>query len=143
MITADFGSEFVSEKCKKKCKESGVTLTFSSPYHHQANGVAEKAVGTCTSLWNKAIESKQCPHTALWTYRITPLGDQLPSPYEPLFGRKPRPLLTNIKSALQSKHPDRDAHQEANQRMQTRQAALYNTKASHNKRAFRCMYGTR
>lgn len=32
-LTADFGSQFVTEMFKKKCEESGITLTFSSPYH--------------------------------------------------------------------------------------------------------------
>ena len=98
------------QKFKKICKESGEILTLSSPHHHQANGLAEKAVSTCKSLWKKAIESKQCPHTALWMYRITPLGDPSPSPYEHLLGGKPRALVPNSKSALQSKHPDNDAH---------------------------------
>ena len=79
-LTADFGCQFVSEMFKKKCEESGITLTFSSPYHHQTNGVAERCVGTTKSLWKKAAENNQCPETALWMYRITPLDDHLPSP---------------------------------------------------------------
>ena len=70
-LTADFGSQYVSEMFRKKCKESGITLTFSSPYHHQANGAAEWCVGTTKSLWKKAVEDNQCPETALWMYRIT------------------------------------------------------------------------
>lgn len=46
VLTADFGSQFVSEMFKKKCEQSSITLTFSSPYHHQANSVAENSVGT-------------------------------------------------------------------------------------------------
>ena len=116
--------------------ECGITLTFSSPYHHQANSIAEKSVGTCKSLWKKAIESKQCPDTAFGMYRITPLDDQLPSPYKLLYGRKPRSLLSNSKSALQSKHPYNDEHQEAKLRKQTRQADYYNRsgRASRDKR---------
>ena len=120
MITADFGSQYVSEEFKKKCEQSGITLTFSSPYHHQANSIAEKSVGTCKSLWKKVVESKQCPDTVLWMYRITPFDDQLPSPYELLYGCKPRSLLPNNKSALQSKHANKEEHQEANLRKQTR-----------------------
>ena len=134
MITADFGGQYVSEEFTKKCEQSGITLTFSSPYHHQTNSIAEKSVGTCKSLWKKAIECKQCLDTALWMYRITPLDDQLPSPYELLYGRKPRSLLPNSKSALQSKHPNNDEHQEANLRKQTRQADYYNRRASRDKR---------
>ena len=48
-LTTDFGSQFVSEMFKKKCEESVITLTFSSPYHHQANSVAERCVGNTKS----------------------------------------------------------------------------------------------
>ena len=95
----------MSVRClTKKCEESGVTLTFSSPYHHQANGVAERCVGTTKALWKKAAENNQCPETALWMYRITPLDDHLPSPYELLYGRKPRSPLPTSNLALQSRH---------------------------------------
>ena len=56
MTTADFWSQYISEKFKKKCEQNGITLTFSSPYHHQANSIAEKSAGTCKSLWKKAVE---------------------------------------------------------------------------------------
>ena len=49
-LTADFGSQFVSEMFKKKCEQSGIAVIFSSRYHHQANSVAEKSVGTIKSL---------------------------------------------------------------------------------------------
>ena len=89
-LTADFGSQLVSEIFKKKFKESGITLTFSSPYHHQANGVAERCVGTTNSLWKKAAENNQCPEAAMWMYRMTPLDDRLPSSYMSSFmGRSP------------------------------------------------------
>ena len=133
-LTADFGSQYVSELFKRKCDESGVTLTFSSPYHHQTNGVAEKCVGTTKSLWKKAVENNQCPETALWMYRITPLDDHLPSPYELLYGRKPRSPLPTSNLALQSKHPSNGAHQEANFQKQTKQAEFYNKRASCDKR---------
>ena len=73
VTTTDFGRQFVSEGFKKKCEQSGITLTFSSPYHHQANSSAEKSVGTSKSIWKKAMKNKQCPHTALWMYWITSL----------------------------------------------------------------------
>ena len=64
-IITDFGSQFVSENFKKNCQQSGITLIFSSPYHHQTNSVAERNVGICKALWTKALESKQCPYTAM------------------------------------------------------------------------------
>ena len=78
-IISDFGSQYVSERFKTKCKQSGITLCFSSPYHHQANSLAERTVGTCKSLLRKALEKDECPYTALWMYRTTPLDSQIPS----------------------------------------------------------------
>ena len=53
-IIADFASQYVSEHFRLKCKQSGITLTFSSPYHHQGNSMAERRVDICKQLWTKA-----------------------------------------------------------------------------------------
>ena len=123
-IVADFGSQFISERFKTKCEQSGIALNCSSPYHHQANSLAERAIGTCKSLLIKALEEKECPYTALWMYRTTPLSDQMPSPHELVFGRKPQTTLPSSRSALKSKHPDDDLHQEANQTRQERASSI-------------------
>ncbi len=135
VIQADFGSQYISEEFKARCNESGITFLFSSPYHHQTNSLAEKTVGICKTLWKKAIENKHCPYTAIWMHRVTPLGDQLPSPHELLFGRKPKLLLPSSKGTLQSSHPHNDEHQEANKRRQERQSMFYNRKAGPDKKA--------
>ena len=46
-IIADFGSQYISKRFGSKCVQSGITLHCSSPYHHQANSLAERAIGTC------------------------------------------------------------------------------------------------
>lgn len=69
-------------------------------------------------------------------YRITPLDDHLPSPYELLFGGRPKSMLPSSESSLQSQHPNKDCHLEANLRKQTKHSAFYNTKTSPDKRAF-------
>ena len=51
IIIADFGSQYISQKFKDNYAKSGVTIIFSSPYHHQANNLTERAVETCKSLW--------------------------------------------------------------------------------------------
>ena len=128
-IISDFGSQYVSEGLKGKCEQSGITLYFSSPYHHQANSLAERTIGTCTSLLRKALEKG-----ALSMYRTTPLDSQIPSPYELLFGRKPQTTLPSARSALKSKHPYDELHQEANQKRQEKQAEFYDRKAGNDKR---------
>ena len=134
MMVADFRSRSVSKEFKEKFKQSNITPIFSSPYHHQANSLAEKSVGTWKSLWKKALATKQCPHAAIWMHRITPIDSHLP--YELPYGRKPTSLLPSGKSALQSKHPDSDKHLESNVQRQIQQAKFYNKTADHDKQAF-------
>ena len=133
-ITSDFGPQYISEHFRAKCQQSGITLDCSSPYHHQANSLAENAIGTCKSILKKAIESNQCPYTAIWMYRTTPLDNQMPSPYELLFGRKTQTTLPTSRGSLKSKHPHNDAHQEANQQRQMKQAESYNAKVGNDRR---------
>ncbi len=138
-ILADCGPQYISDKFKKKCELSNITLKFSSPYHHQANSVAERAVGTVKALWKKAVEEKSCPYTAIWMYRITPLDHNLPSPFELLYGRKPKSLLPTAKGSLKSQHPEDEVHQEENRAKQERQQVFYNKKASPDKEVFNNM----
>ena len=111
-----------------------VTITFSSPYHHQTNSPADRAVGICKSLWKKAVESNKCPYTALWMYRVTPLDNHLPSLYELLYGHKPKSLIPSSKKNLQSRHPDNENNQEKNYERQPRQGDTYDRKAGIDKR---------
>ena len=110
VIIADFGTQYISVKFKDSCTKSGITLTFSSPYHHQANSVAEGTVETCKSLWKKAVEGSKCPYTAVFMYRVTPLDNNMPSSFELLFGRKPRTLMPSSKKNLQSRYSDNVNH---------------------------------
>ena len=70
-IIADFGSQYISERFRSKCEQSGIILHCSSSYH-----LAERAIGTCKSLLRKALEESECPYAALWIYRSTPLDNQ-------------------------------------------------------------------
>ncbi len=129
-IMADFGSQYTSEEFKRRCKEMNISITYSSPYHHQTNSVAERAIGTVKHLWKKSKENKA---TALWMYRITPLDDHLPSPYEMLFNRKPRSFLPTTEGRHRSRHPRVDHHLQHNEKRQKDQARFYNAKASHDR----------
>ena len=133
-IIADFGTQYISTKFKDNCTNSEITLTFSSPYHHQANSLAEHAIGSCKSLWKKAVEGSKCPYTAVWMYRVTPLDNNMPLPFELLFGRKPKTLMPTSKKTLQSQHKDSIVHQEENHLKQQRQAEVYDKKAGTDKR---------
>lgn len=124
-IQADSGTQFTSEPFKRKCKEAGIDILYSSPYHHQTNSLAERTIGTVKSLWKKADKEGKDKITALWMYRVTPLDNNLPSPYELLFGRKPKTMLPQAKTQLASRHPESDQHLASNQQRQHDQKKYY------------------
>ena len=132
VIVADYGTQYTSEDFRKKCEDCNIELKFSSPYHHQANSVAERTIGTLKHLWKKSEQDGQAITTALFMYRTTPLSDDLPSPYELLFGRKPVVFLP--RSAWGLPHPNHDKHVESNQKRQQGQAYYYNQRHLSDKR---------
>ncbi|XP_039256273.2 uncharacterized protein LOC120332993 [Styela clava] len=133
-ILADFGSQYVSQLFRGKCDANGITMTFSSPYHHQANSLAERAIGTCKSLWKKAKEEGKSLESSLWIYRVTPLDYQTPSPFELLFGRRPRTFMPMNERSLQSKSTELEKQQEINENKQAKQKEFYDRKASIERR---------
>ena len=124
-IVAVFGTQYTSAEFRKRCKDCGINLTFSSPHHHQANSVAERSVGTIKQLWKKADESGQCRGTAVLMYRSTPLDGTMQSPYELLFNRKPNTFLPTAGKALNPRHVDYEDHLVQNQQRQQDQAKSY------------------
>ena len=69
-IHADFGTQYINREFRKMCENIGIKLTFGSPYHHQANSVAERAIGTRKSMWKKALDGKKWPYSAMRMYTI-------------------------------------------------------------------------
>lgn len=133
-IHADFGTQYIRKEFRKMCENSGIKLTFSSPYHHQANSVVERAIGTCKAMWKKALYEKNCLYSAMWMYRTTPLSHNIPSPYELMYGRKPRILIPSSNHALQSTHGDNLDHRDMNQLYQEKQAEYNKRKLSQTDR---------
>ena len=119
---------------KQRNEADFAKLTFSSQYHHQANSVTERATGTCKSMWKKALDEKKFIYSAMWMFRTTPLSHNMPSPYELMYGRKPRILIPIRNHALQSTHADNVDHRDMNQLYQEKQAEYYNRKASQSDR---------
>ena len=133
VIVAAYGTQYTSEDFRKKCRDCNIELKFNSPYHHQANSIAERTIGTLKHLWKKAEQDGQAITTALFMYRTTPLSDDLLSPYELLFGRKPAVFLPRRVWGLPA-HPDQDKHLESNQQRQQTQAHYYNQRHSTDRR---------
>ncbi|XP_063602010.1 uncharacterized protein K02A2.6-like [Penaeus indicus] len=88
-ILSDNGPCFKSEEFNKFCKELDINHDTSSPYHHQGNGKAERAIQTVKKILKKTKSSVQIT-LALLAYHDTPISDNLPSPSELHFGRSSR-----------------------------------------------------
>lgn len=71
-------------------------LKFSSPYHHQSNGLAEKAVGILKSMLKKNNDNLEL---CLMEYRNTPLPSLKYSPSQLLLNRS---LKTKIPASAES-----------------------------------------
>lgn len=83
---------FNSHKFKEFASSFGFNIIHCSPYHHQSNGLCEKAVGIAKNIIKKA-ESKDNILTALLEYRVTPVSGTNFSPSEILMGRMLRSKL--------------------------------------------------
>ena len=66
---------------KEFAKDNAFKHCTVSPHYPQSNGMAEKAVQTTKNLIKKAIADNKDPYLALLEHCITPLSDQLGSPY--------------------------------------------------------------
>jgi hypothetical protein len=88
-MTTDGGPQFTAEVFKDFAKSWGVEVTYSTPYHQQANGRAEAAVKCAKSLLTKAKELGEDFEKLLLQYRNTPNKTGY-SPAQRLFARRTR-----------------------------------------------------
>lgn len=63
-----------------------------------------------------------------------PLDNHIPSPFELLFGKKPKTLIPSCKKTLPSQHQDNTSHQEKNYDRQQKQAEVYDRKPGIDRR---------
>ena len=85
---SDNGTQYTSDEFAQFVENYGFFHTTSSPHYHQSNGKSERFVDVMKQTLTKTLESQQDVHLALLCVRTTPLGPNLPSPAELLFGRK-------------------------------------------------------
>ena len=103
-IKCDRGRNFVSDLFQQYCSHLGISLSYSSVYHHSVNP-AERTIRTVKSLMKKCTKVKQSWRLALLKYLATPLDSKTPSPPE-LNGRKFGSILPNV-SNFSSQHSDK------------------------------------
>lgn len=103
-IRSDRGGAFISERVKQGLwDECRTKVIYSSPYNHQENGIAERAIGEATSamraalqgagapdrMWGEALASVIYTSNRLYNRRIRM------TPFEGLTGR--RPNVSNLR----------------------------------------------
>ncbi|XP_065941089.1 uncharacterized protein [Magallana gigas] len=100
------------------------TGTSSSPYHQQANGLAERTVQTAKRLLEKAKTDGKDPYLGLLEYRNTPTDTG--SPAQLLMSRELRSILPITKKQLRPKTINRTETYKERARSQHRQQYYYN-----------------
>ena len=78
-IRCDRGTNFTSLDFTNPCFDLGITLSYSSSYHHQSVP-AEHSVCTVKNIMKKCHETGTPWHLGLLEYLCTPLDKKTPSP---------------------------------------------------------------
>lgn len=78
---------FISVKCKQYYQNKDITITTCSPYYHQGNGLAEKAVSIGKNILKKSLENKTDFRELVMEYNNTPIINLKASPSQILQSR--------------------------------------------------------
>ena len=114
VIVSDNGSNFVSSLTKEFYRQLGVELRTSSPYHPEANAVVERFNQTLKRLMHHIVNSDKPREWEtkieylLWAYRSSPHSTTGLSPYQMVYGKIPRGILSTLRdnmTGLQTTHP--------------------------------------
>ena len=107
-IRCDWGRNFVSDVFHQYCMHLGISLSYSSAYHHSGNPT-ERDIRTVKGLMKCCTMAKQSWRLALIEYLTTPLDCNTLSPSE-LNGHQFNSLLPNV-IIFSSKHSETlDSH---------------------------------
>ena len=105
VIKSDNELQFASDDFKHFSTLWGFSHISVSPYHPQANGLAEKYVQIVKRLLTKADETNSNPYLSLLEYRNT-IMDDLASPAQMLMSRRLRSVLPITSDQLTPKTVD-------------------------------------
>ena len=92
IVKSDNGPQYTAEEYKKFSKEWRFHHVTTSPYHPQANGLAEKSVQIIKNLLTKAKLDNKDPYLGLLEYRNTSVYD-IGSPAQLSMSRRLNSLL--------------------------------------------------
>ena len=88
-LRSDNGTPFQSNEFNLFMKANKIQHITSSPLYPRSNGFIERMVQTIKNSFSKALNRGEPTTTALFNYRSTPIGPNLPAPAEILHGRNP------------------------------------------------------
>lgn len=91
-VRSDNGPQFVSHEYEQFAKSWEFKHITTSPYHSQANGLAEKTVQITKRILTKCHQSGTDPYLGLLQYRNTPIDD-IGSPAQIAMSRRLRSTL--------------------------------------------------
>lgn len=123
-VISDNGTQYTSQEFREFAQNWNFQHTTSSPYHQQANGLAERTVQTAKRLLEKAKTDGKDPYLGLLEYRNTPTDTG--SPAQLLMSRELRSILPITKKQLRPKTINRTETYKERARSQYRQQYYYN-----------------
>ena len=127
ILMTDNGPQFTAAQFQEFVSTYGFEHITSSPYKHNSNGLAEKAVQTVKHLLTKAKKDNKDPYLALLAYRATPRSSSISSPAQRLFSRNVKTRLPTAPSLLKPSI-SKNVQQELNA-ARKRQSTYYNRSA--------------
>ncbi|OMJ13635.1 Transposon Tf2-6 polyprotein [Smittium culicis] len=103
-LLSDNGAAFTSQLMNAFCINYGIKQVFSSPYHPETNGMTERFNRTMKAMikaYTTEDQSKWDQHLDmhLYAYRTAKHETLGLSPFEALYGRKPKLPASNLKPA--------------------------------------------
>jgi hypothetical protein len=122
-LVSDNGPQYASREFSEFAKDYEFRHITSSPYYPQANGEAERAVGTIKGLLKKDGD----PYKALLAYRSTPLQTGY-SPSQLLMGRILRTSVPTTCEQRRPRIPDLRAVRRCDKKSKTRQKTDFDSR---------------
>jgi hypothetical protein len=137
-IVLDQGSNFTSHSFIEFAKERNIELVFAPAYHHQFNGVVERANSTLKSTLAKRIQEKHKDwaiylHEITFAMNITVNSTTNFSPFYLLYGRNPRLAIDNKLPIISDNIDDNEPNVIANRVNAAVPAVVRNTEVTQQK----------
>ncbi|KAI0979500.1 hypothetical protein GJ496_007830 [Pomphorhynchus laevis] len=100
-IVTDNGPQFISSEFRNFCQRNSIKHIRTSPYHPQANGLAERFIQTLKSRVLKRNFDSQALLTFLQSYRNSVHATTSKTPAELMIGRRLPTVFENVKPTME------------------------------------------